>query len=72
MDAGGLLRNVPARIDDLVEVAPGRQVIDQFERRDLEHPVAEHGLKAGRLRIEKDRAAHAGSVPIRRRIWRSA
>ena len=45
---------------------PGRQVVHQFQRGDLDHPVTELRLQAGGFRVEQDGAGHRSTSLISR------
>ena len=54
----GVLRNVALGVDQSVEMPSGRQVVQQFQRGHLDHPVAELRFQTGGFRVEQDGAAH--------------
>ena len=55
----GVLRNVTLRIDQRVEMPSRRQVVHQFQRRYLDHSVAEMRFQTCGFRVEQDGAIHA-------------
>ena len=54
VNAEGFFRHVALGVDVDVIVPPGRDVIDQFDARDLDHAIAALGVEAGGFRIEND------------------
>ena len=72
VDAGDLLRDVALGVDQGMEMPTGRQVVDQLQRGDLDHPVALHPFQAGGFRVEQDGPGHARNSLIRRRKVRRA
>jgi hypothetical protein len=58
VNARGVGRDVAFGVDQAVEGAGGRQVVMQFDRGDLDHPVAMQGIEAGGFGIEQDGAGH--------------
>ena len=59
-------RDVALRVDQGVEMFAGGQVVDQFERGDLDDAVAVQRFKASGLGVEQDAADHARSVWMKR------
>ena len=58
MDTKRFLGHRPLGVKVFVEVPAGRNVVDQFDRTDLDHPVPGQGVEAGGFGIEDDFAAH--------------
>ena len=58
VNARGVLRNVALGVDQGVEVPPGRQVVQQFQRGHLDHAVTKLRFQTGGFRVEQDGAAH--------------
>ena len=58
-------RHVALGIDVAVEHAAGRDVVEQLDRADLDHPMAVGRLQPGGLGIDHD-LAHRGSSGLRR------
>ena len=53
MDARGLRGHVAPRVDQRMEMLSGGQVVDQFQRRDLDHPVAVQRIETRGFGIEQ-------------------
>ena len=66
MNAGCVRRDVALGVDQRVKMLAGGQVVQQLQRRDLDHPVAGQRVQAGGLGIKEDRADHARSVWMKR------
>ena len=54
VDLDGLGRHVALRVDVAVEAAPGRHVVDELDRPDLDDAVAGVRVEAGGLGVEDD------------------
>jgi len=64
VDPCGVIRNVTFRIDQRVEMPSRRQVIHQFQRRNLDHSMAEMRFQTCGFRVEQDGAIHASTSLI--------
>ena len=71
MDARGILGDVPLGVDQRMEMAAGGQVVLQFQRGDLDHPVTELRLQARGFRVEQNGAGQARTSLISRLSVRS-
>ena len=66
VDLDHALQRLALGIDHRVKMLAGGQVVHQFERRDLDHPVAGQRVQASGLGVEQDGAGHARSVWMKR------
>ena len=66
MNARRVLRDVPVRMDQRMKVFACRQVVQQFQCRNLDHPMPEMRLQARGLRVEQNRPRHARTSLISR------
>ena len=58
VDSRRFLVDLAVGVEERVELAPGREIVDQLQRRDLDHAVAGCRVQPRRLGIEQHRAAH--------------
>ena len=71
VDTAGLGGNVALRVDHPMKERAGRQVVDQLQPGELDHPIAGQRIEAGGLGIEQYATAHERRLRISGSNWRS-
>ena len=63
VDTRGVVRDIALGVDQRVEMAAGRQIVEQFQRCDFDDPVAEVRFQASGLRVEQNGSCQAKASP---------